>query len=33
MDWKDAVIWLFRIATAGLVLVCILIGIVIGKIF
>lgn len=33
MDWKDAVIWFFRLATVGLVFVCVLIGIVFGKIF
>lgn len=33
MDWKDAVIWLLKFITAGLLLVGVLAGIIIGKIF
>lgn len=33
MDWKDIVHWYFRIAAAGLLLLGILVGVAIGKIF
>jgi len=33
MDWKDAVVWLFRLATAGILLIAILLGVAVGKIF
>lgn len=33
MDWKDCIIWLIRLATAGILLIGILLGAVIGKIF
>lgn len=33
MDWKDAVIWLFRFTTAGIILIGILLGLAISKAF
>lgn len=33
MDWKDAVIWLFRIATVGAILLAVAVGVAIGKWF
>ena len=33
MDWKDGVIWLLRFATAGILLIGILLGLAISKIF
>ena len=33
MDWKDGVVWLLRLATAGILLVGILLGLAISKIF
>ena len=33
MDWKDGVIWLLRFATVGILLIGILFGLVISKIF
>lgn len=33
MDWKDAVIWLFRIMTVGLLLLGVAAGFAIGKWF
>lgn len=33
MDWKDSIIWLLRFATVGILLIGILLGLAIGKIF
>lgn len=33
MDWKDCVVWLFRLTTAGILLLGILLGLAISKIF
>lgn len=33
MDWKDGVIWLLRFATVGILLIGILLGLAISKIF
>jgi hypothetical protein len=33
MDWKDGVVWLLRLATAGILLLGVLLGVVISKIF
>lgn len=33
MDWKECVIWLFRLVTAGILLIGILLGFAISKIF
>ena len=33
LDWKDCAVWLLRLVTAGILVVGILLGLVIGKIF
>ena len=33
MDWKDGIVWLFRLATAGILLIGVLLGLAISKIF
>lgn len=33
MDWKDGVVWFFRLATAGILLIGVLLGVAISKIF
>lgn len=33
MDWKDCTLWLLRLATAGILLVGVLLGLAISKIF
>ena len=33
MDWKDYAVWLLRLATAGILLVGVLLGLAISKIF
>lgn len=33
MDWKDGVVWLLRLATAGILLISVLLGAAISKIF
>ena len=33
MDWKDGIVWLLRLATAGILLIGILLGLAISKIF
>ena len=33
MNWKDGVAWLLRLATAGILLLGVLLGVVISKIF
>lgn len=33
MDWKDGVVWLLRLATAGILLIGVLLGAAISKIF
>lgn len=33
MDWKDGAVWLLRLATAGILLVGVLLGLAISKIF
>lgn len=33
MDWKDGIVWLFRLATAGILLVGILLGFAISRMF
>ena len=33
MDWKDCAVWLLRLATAGILVVGILLGLAISKIF
>lgn len=33
MDWKDIVVWYIRLATAGILLIGVLLGVAISKIF
>jgi hypothetical protein len=33
LDWKNCAVWLLRLVTAGILVVGILLGLVIGKIF
>ena len=33
MDWKDGAVWFLRLVTAGILLLGVLLGVAIGKIF